>query len=159
MKQEYTIQLDDCYLELVKIKTRINKNIFDEMVSYLQKYSIIKACGTIEQVFKNMLSDYLEQDANEEICVYIDKNIRESSANPKTGNISSILNDFSPKWKNEFDNYLKVENQKKQSLNSLVQLRNDFAHGRNPNSSISTIIDYYADARLIIEKVSDIIST
>ena len=34
---------------------------------------------------------------------------------------------------------MKAHNQEKQSLNSLVQLRNDFAHGKSPNTSINTI--------------------
>lgn len=100
MKEEYTQRLNECLDELKKIKARIDANCFDDMVAFLQRYAIIKSCGTIEYVVKNIISDFVEQGAKVEISAYITKNVRESSSNPKTGLISDLLGNFSSEiWK------------------------------------------------------------
>lgn len=159
MEAIYTTILDDCKTELQTIKARIDKDQFDSMVKFLQRYAIVKACGTIETVVKSLISDYVEQGAKVETQHYIENKVRDSSTNPKTSLISSVLGDFSPDWKNQFEIEMKAHNQEKQSLNSLVQLRNDFAHGKSPNTSINTIINYYADARTIVSIVDQIINS
>ncbi len=141
------------------ISARIDADCFDEMVVFLQRYAIIKACGTIEYVVKNFIADYVEQGSKDEISAYITKTVRESSSNPKTGAISELLGSFSSDvWRKRFDEEIKNMNAQKNSLNSLVQLRNDFAHGKSPNTSIATIIQYYTSSCSILVLVDKIIS-
>ena len=83
--------------------------------------------------------------------------ILDSSSNPKTGNMSNILQNISSKKRNIFDQKVK-ESDKKDKLNSLVQLRNDFAHGGNINISIDTIITYYDAGRSILDILDDTIN-
>lgn len=156
MREELKEKLNECAEELQKIKVRIDKNQFDDMVKYLQRYAIIKACGTVESVVKNMIADYVDADTNLEIQNYIAVKVRDSSTNPSTGNISHLLGEFSSLgWKVAFDEKIKNHQTEKVSLNSLVQLRNDFAHGNSPNATINTIICYFDDARLIISLVEE----
>ena len=73
------------------------------MVMFLQRYAIIKACGTIEFVTKNMIADYVDAGAIAEVQNYISVKVRDSSTNPSTGNISNLLGEFSSKvWKVNF---------------------------------------------------------
>ena len=156
MRAELVERLNDCDDELKKIKERIDKNQFDDMVMFLQRYAIIKACGTIEFVTKNMIADYVDAGAIAEVQNYISVKVRDSSTNPSTGNISNLLGEFSSKvWKVNFDKKIKVHGAEKVSLNSLVQLRNDFAHGKGPNTTINTIIYYFNDSRNIIKLVEE----
>lgn len=156
MKAEFVTRLDDCADELQKIKKRIDKNQFDDMVMFLQRYAIIKACGTVESVIKNMIADHVDANTNPEIQHYIATNVRDSSTNPKTGNISNLLGEFSSAvWKANFDTKVKQHGTEKTSLNSLVQLRNDFAHGLSPNTTINTIIRYFNDSRVIVTLVDE----
>ena len=151
MTSELLDRLDDCSDELEKIKTRINKDQFDDMVKFLQRYAIIKACGTIEYVVKNMIADHVDVGSNSELQNYISVKVRESSTNPTTGNISNLLGEFSSTgWKRKFDTELVNHLEEKASLNSLVQLRNDFAHGKSPTIGILNIIKYYDHARSIV---------
>ena len=156
MRPELLDKLEDCKDELLKIKHRIDQNQFDDMVIFLQRYAIIKACGTVESVVKNLIADHVDAGTSPEIQNYINNNVRESSTNPKTGNIGSLLGEFSSTgWKVSFEDKLKSHGTEKSSLNSLVQLRNDFAHGRSPNTTINTVIQYFHDARTIISLVDD----
>lgn len=154
MTPDLLARLDDCSDELEKIKTRINKDQFDDMVRFLQRYAIIKACGTIEYVVKNMIADYVDAGSSAELQNYISIRVRDSSTNPTTGNISNLLGEFSStKWKKIFDDSLTTHAEEKASLNSLVQLRNDFAHGKSPTIGILNIIKYFNHARTIVSLV------
>lgn len=156
MDAEFVTKLDDCAAELQKIKKRIDKDQFDEMVKFLQRYAIIKACGTIETVVKNMIADHVDAGTSQELQNYIAGRVRDSSTNPNTGNISSLLGEFSPRtWKASFDEKVKQHGNEKISLNSLVQLRNDFAHGKSPNTTINNIILYFEHARVIMTLVDE----
>lgn len=156
MRAELATKLDDCIDELQIIKKRIDKNQFDDMVMFLQRYAIIKACGTVETVVKNMIADHVDAGTSTELQNYISYRVRDSSTNPTTGNISNLLGEFSSSvWKTNFDEKVKQHVNEKTSLNSLVQLRNDFAHGQSPNTTINTIIKYFKDARVIITLVDE----
>ena len=156
MRVELAEKLKDCTDDLQKIKERIDKNQFDDMVMFLQRYAIIKACGTIEVVIKNMIADYVDAETIPEVQNYISIKVRESSTNPSTGNISNLLGEFSSKvWKVNFDKKVQQHTTEKASLNSLVQLRNDFAHGQSPNTTIHTIIRYFRDSCVIITLVEE----
>lgn len=156
MRVELVERLNNCDDELKKIRERINKDKFDDMVMFLQRYAIIKACGTVEFVVKNMIADHVDAGTIPEVQSYISFRVRDSSTNPSTGNISNLLGEFSSSvWKANFDEKVKAHGTEKASLNSLVQLRNDFAHGQSPNTTINTIIRYFDDSRLIITLVEE----
>ena len=43
------------------------------------------------------------------------------------------------------------------SLQSLVDARNDFAHGGHPSTSISDLITYFTDSKEVIEVLDQIV--
>ena len=158
MRDEYIQQLDDARQELESIREWINKdrNKFDIKTKYLVSYAVVKASGSIEVVFKKIVFDFLSQNVREETGQYLEKMILDSSCNPNTGNMSNMLQNISGLKRNIFDQQVK-ESEKKDKLNSLVQLRNDFAHGDNVNISINTVITYYAAGITILNILDNII--
>ena len=91
MKQEYQRKIDDCAVELSGIKTWIDHHQMDTNVRYLVAYSVVKASGTIELVFKQMLYDFLAANSISETQHYLSMMIIDSSCNPTTGNISKLV--------------------------------------------------------------------
>lgn len=159
MRADYENLLDATSHELKEIRKWINadKNKFDSKTRYLISYSVIKASGTIEVVFKKIIYDYLSAGAGEKTAAYIEKMILDSSCNPNTGNMSNMLQNVSADWKKLFDDQVKLSG-KKDKINSLVQLRNDFAHGDNINVSIDTVITYYDAAIDILKILNNVVS-
>lgn len=157
MKEELKNILDDVETELLNIQTWINRNKMDSNVRYLNYYSVIRASGTIEQVMKSMIYEKLIENASEETKKYLEINILESSANPSIGVISNYLQSLNKNWKQDFDNYLQANNDKKSDLNSLVKLRNTFAHGNSFSIGIDTVIMYYRSGRSILDNLYQII--
>lgn len=155
MNGNYRQTLRDCEVELNSIKQWIDSNRLDSNVRFLTSYSVIKACGTVEYVFKQIVYDYLSSGANEEAKTYLNKSIIEASFNPSTGQMYRILEKINSDWRVGFENLIKGSSQMGQ-LNSLVKLRNSFAHGSAITASINDVKNYYNAGIWILEKLCEV---
>lgn len=158
MNGDFLQKIQDTKEELSSIRKWINSgNQFDSKTRFLISYAVIKASGTVEVIFKGLIYEYLCNGANEGAKTYFEKMILDSSCNPNTGNMSNMLQNISSQWKNIFDQRVK-DSGEKDKLNSLVQLRNDFAHGDSISVSIDTVINYFDSATNILHILCDVIS-
>lgn len=149
--------LYDCDLELQRISKWIDKNKIDSNVKYLVSYAVIKSCGTIEHVLKSTLYEYLKKGSPLETQNYLQKQILEASYNPSPEKINQLLKNMNPIWNDEFKKRTRTTDDKAK-LDSLVNLRNDFAHGSSISATITNVIDYYESAKNIISCIDGIIN-
>lgn len=153
--------LNVCATELDRVRTLIDGlGIQSPIAPYLTNYALIRACGTIEQAFKSTIADYCERRSKRQIKRFLSRKVRESSMNPSYDRICQLLNDFDEDWKVNFKSAVDASGDRRMlldSLESLVDARNEFAHGGNPNVSIGYILDYYAHARQIIEMLDNVV--
>jgi hypothetical protein len=154
-------ELVSCKDELDQIETLISELGLTSVISpYLAKYAIIRSCGSIETAFKTLIADRVSRRGNNQVKRFLRRRIREGSANPSFENICKFLLDFDETWKNDFKANVNSDPNKSSlllSLQSLVDARNDFAHGGNPTVSITDILRYFDDARRILEKLDLIV--
>ena len=148
--------LEDCQREIFKIEDWINHHQLDSNIKFLVSYAVIKASGTIEAVLKSSLYEYLSKNAMEETKSFLQKNILEASFNPSTKQVSNIFDKLNSSWSQIFLEQTKSL-QEKTDLNSLVSLRNDFAHGSSITTSIQTVKRYFFSGKRILEIIDDII--
>lgn len=153
-------KLNDCSTELMKIQESINfVGQSHSIVPFLTNYAIVKCCGTIENSFKTIITDFhnsLPQQAKN----YIEETFYKSSMNPSKDNIHRSLEKFDPNWNLDFKNKLNSEANKarlESSLKSLNDARNEFAHGGRPTVSFQSILLYFNDSKRIIEILDDIV--
>jgi len=155
-------QLDDCAVDLAQVATIVTGlGIGSNIVPYLTKYAIIRACGVIEQSFKSVIADHCSHRSKKQVKQFLTRRIRDGSANPSFDNMCRFLGDFDDDWKSEFKAKLAHESNKSQlltSLQSLVDARNDFAHGGNPSASLGDVTRYFTDARRVIELMDQVVS-
>jgi len=149
--------LNNCSQEIGIIETHINGDKFNSLNPFLISYAVVKACGVIEVFYKNLVVDIISEGATVEGKNYFEKNIRDSSSNPATGNMLRLLQDLNPTWADQFNTQIHGK-QEKGSLTSLVSLRNDFAHGRNVTASIGDVKKYFEDGKTILTWLETIIS-
>lgn len=128
----------------------------DSNVRYLVAYGVIKASGTIETVMKQMVFDHLSQSCNSEAIQYFTKYVLASSANPSFDKICKILGEINNAWKKLFKSYTSSTRQQIE-LDSLVELRNTFAHGGTITASIEDIIHYFISGIWILDRLSTIV--
>jgi len=153
--------LIDCQVDLEQTNTIIaGLGLGSLIVPYLTKFAIIRACGTIEVVFKTIIADFCDKRSKKQVKFFISKKVRENSCNPSYDKICQVLSDFDEKWKEDFKTGMKKNVDYlilKTSLQSLVDARNDFAHGGNPSSSIKDVIRYFSDSRTVVEILDSVV--
>ncbi len=155
--------LDNCWTEINQVKTLVDGlGITSSNSPYLTKYALIRACGSVELSFKTIIADYCSHRSKKQIKRYLSRRIREGSANPSFENICKFLFDFDEDWKKNFKDQINLEPNKSNlltSLQSLVDARNDFAHGGNPSATMSDVLTYFSHARRIIEIMDEVVSS
>lgn len=127
---------------------------------FLTRYAIIKACGTIERALKTLVADHAENMQSQQVKNFLQNKIRDSSINPNENNICQLLKSFDPSWASNFNEKIKTmadKDRKKQSLKSLVEARNMFAHGGNPTTTIGQVKIYFCDCRDIMTLIDEVI--
>jgi len=98
---------------------------------YIKKYAVIRATGSIESAFKQIIADRVDRDSHAQLKNFIAKKIRNSSCNPKLDMIQNMLSEFDGDWRARFDEKMALSDQPalKGALTELVKARNSFAHG------------------------------
>ena len=159
MTGDYESRLKDVLQELISIREWVNKNKSNVFAKYLISYAVIKSCARIEVLVKEILYNFLTEKSNEYAQSFVSSYIIDSSDNPSTGKIAKFLESFSGEMKEKFDAKLKEFSSVKSDLNSLVTLRNNFAHGRDITATIDTIIHYYISGIKVIFILQQILKT
>ena len=153
-------EIDSCRIELEMILASIPLfGVGGSIISFLTKFAIIRSCGSIERSFKIIVYEKASITASLEVKKYLENTIIESSINPSLDNINKLLSRFGGNWQTEFKNQMRAHSKKeKDSLQSLVDLRNEFAHGGNPTATAISIKEYFEDSIKILEVLDRIIS-
>lgn len=153
--------LSACDGELLHVQTIIaSLGITSAVVPYLTKYAVVRACGSIETSFKAVIADYCSHRSKKQVKRFIDRRIRDGSANPTIDNMNRFLRDFDEDWLATFKTQLNAEPNKPAlitSLQSLVDARNEFAHGGNPTTSLTDVVQYFDHAKRIIEIMDGVV--
>ena len=154
MKQELQDMITACSSELTDIGNKMgNLAPLDKTKSYLTQYALIRACGTIEFVYRSIVADFFDQFGVDQIETYIDKTVRRGSMSCTYDKMCSLLGKFDDSWCNNFKQLVNqhLDGQRMMSsVNSLVNNRHLFAHGRPPTATFTDICQYYQDGLTLI---------
>ena len=155
------LHLTQCRAELSHVENAVKAlGVMSPVTPYLSHYAIIRACGAVEVSFKSLIADFCSKRSKKQIKRYIHLRIKRGSANPSQKNILEILNQFDEDWKKNFKSNMKADPNKQQlldSLQSLVDARNEFAHGGSPTMTIDDVILHFDRARRVVEHVDAIV--
>ncbi|GBC60964.1 hypothetical protein DENIS_1924 [Desulfonema ishimotonii] len=127
---------------------------------YVKKYAVIRATGSVEIGFKQIIADKVDENSHVQVKNFIRRKIRDSSHNPKLGMIESMLAQFDSRWREKFDELLALEDKPslKGSLTELVNARNEFAHGGDPIFDIEQTIKCFNDGRKVLEILDSVVN-
>ena len=150
MNGDYENRLNDVLYELLQIKKWINKNQKEVFTKYLISYAVMKSCARIEVIIKEIIYNFLTENGNSYAQNFISHYIIDKSTNPSVYKICKLVRTFSKEIYINFKEKIKKSSYIESDINSLVNLRNDFAHGRDITVSIDTVITYYKSAIEVI---------
>lgn len=161
MKAELKEMLTECSWQLTDIETKISETEpFDKTRAYLTQYALIKACGTLEYVFRSIVADFFDKSNLTQIQTYLDKTVRSGSMSVKYKNMLELLEKFDKEWRNNFKDAVNGRDDGQRiiaSANSLVTNRHLFAHGKPPTATFNDIHQYYQDALNLIYELDEVV--
>lgn len=162
MKSELQDMINDCTAELADINHRISRMPpLDKGKTYYTQYALIKACGTLEYVYRSIVADYFSQFGIPQIETYLEKDIRNGSMSATYDNMKKLLKRFDESWSDLFTAKVQAhENGQRliSSAKSIVNNRHQFAHGKTPTATFSDIQQYYSDALILVGIVDETIN-
>jgi hypothetical protein len=154
--------LSDCDNELTHIGALITIHGGTSLiVPYLNKYSVIKSCGTIEISFKTLIADYCSKRSKQQVKNFLNRKVRENSSNPSYSRIVQVLAEFDSSWATNFKKRMEAlanYNSILSSVQSLVDARNDFAHGGNPTITYADVRHYFNESKDMIITLDNVIA-
>lgn len=153
--------LDECNADLLTVLNLVALLGYGNyVVPYLNKYALIRACGAIETAYKSLVADHCSKSSKKEVQNFIDSQVRDRSRNPSYDAVIQMLKAFSGTWSDQYKariSALPTSAAIISSHKSLVEARNDFAHGGNPSTTVQDVIDYFLHCRVAVEILDDII--
>lgn len=132
----------------------------DKGRQYFTNYALIKACGTVEFVYRSIVADHFSQLSNSRIDTYLDTTVRQGSNSAKYENMKKLLNKFDRQWGDSFQTTVQgLDNGSRliDASNSLVTNRHNFAHGKAPTATFLEIKQYYLDVVQLITVFDSIV--
>lgn len=128
----------------------------DEVKSLLAKIICIRISGLLEVAIKSRISDYSDNKTPKEIKRFLTQKFKDIT-NLKSSKLCDVLGTFSSDWKSSFEKEISENPQLKSSLDSLITLRNDIAHGQTCSISLNNVQQYYNDVKIAIDLFDKII--
>lgn len=121
----------------------------EEIRAHLVRYLCIISNGHIEESLRIIYSQYTEnKSSHQNITNYVSKDLGDFR-NPNAEKILALTGRFSPEWRKELNLFLTEE--MKDSLNSIVNIKNALAHGRTTGISHSTLKKYWENVLKILD--------
>ena len=120
----------------------------------------MKACGTLEYVYRSIVADFFDQSSLTQIHTYLDKTVRSGSMSATYDNMNGLLGKFDTDWRNNFKNAVQGRTDGQRliaSANSLVANRHLFAHGQSPTATFNDICQYYQDTLILINELDAVV--
>jgi hypothetical protein len=146
--------LVECARELDSIVADLDRfGSTHKAAPYLTMYALMRACGAVELASKTIVADFCNKGCGPQIRQFITTKVRDNSRNPSYTNICKMLGDFDKAWVDEFKTAVASSGRKGallDSLQSLVDARNEFAHGGSPSCSIRDVKQYFGDALVVL---------
>ncbi|MFV0467412.1 MAG: HEPN domain-containing protein [Dysgonomonas sp.] len=125
------------------------------------KYLCVLTAGLIEESFRVLLLNHAKNNSSIEIQRFLEAEIKRIT-NCKTTRILEILTKYDPIWCTNFQEEIKlrsnVDNEIKDSIDSVVQNRHMIAHGKSVGISYSILNKYYSFVKKAIQILDNTIT-
>ena len=125
-----------------------------EVQSDFAKYLCVLVSGFFENALVALLLDYVERRSASEITSFVERKL-DRWTSPKVEKIIELFGSFSGDWRDDLTGYLVDE--RKDSINSLVALRHQIAHGESVGTSISQVREHYKAISEVVEYVAKLL--
>jgi len=144
----YQRELDDLFEKVSSL------NSDPEMQSHWAKYLCVRVSGFLEVAVSTIYKKYAKNKASPFVVNYVERQLS-SFQNPKMEKILNITRSFNPKWAEDIELELSKNTEIKDSIDSIVEVRNKIAHGENIGITYSKMKGYYKNALILVNLLEE----
>ena len=145
-RQAYRNRLD----RLIRQTPALSDDLY--LRANLEKFACVLVCGYIEVSIREILQEYTRTRASVEVGKYVNSQL-EWFRNPNMERILQLVGAFSEEWRESLES--ETQGRIKLQVDSLVNHRNQIAHGRDVRISHTKLKEYYQSAQAVVELVEE----
>jgi hypothetical protein len=140
-------QLEHLFKQIAKLKGD------DELVAHWSRYLCVLVCGFIEVAVFEIYSEFARDKAQGFVANYVQKQLSRFQ-NPKMEKILTLAGSFNGLWRDKLKKA--TDGELKDAVDSIVNNRNNIAHGRNSDITYGRIKEYFEKAVKVIDVLEDL---
>jgi hypothetical protein len=118
------------------------------------KYLCVLVSGYLESAICTLLLDFAQRRSSREVASFVERQLGPWT-NPKSEKIIDLFGAFNQDWRSDLTAFL--VDQRKDSVNSLVALRHQIAHGESVGTSLSQIKSHYRVTNEVIDHLAELV--
>jgi len=123
-----------------------------EILSDFAKYLCVLVSGFLEKSIVEVLLEYSRKHSDPRIQRHIEKRL-DRLTNLKAGRLIETMGSFDPRWQVDLESY--IVDERKDALDSIVDLRNRIAHGKDAGITMKNLKEYYGRVCDVVKHVSE----
>ena len=127
-----------------------------ELQSQIARFLCVLSSGLIEQAVIQTLSAYAKRQSHQNVARYVGSNITRLR-NAKFEDVLIVLGHFNPEWREYFET--STPRDVKDAIDSIVNNRNQIAHGGQAGISLTTFMEYYKRVKSFVADLDAFVST
>ena len=126
-----------------------------ELQGHWGQYLCVRAAGFVESGLQAIYSDYAWSSSSVQVARYVNSRL-EAIYNPNAQRFMDVAGSFSPTWREELQEYLQRDDGlRKEALDSIMNNRNQIAHGKNVGITVHRVRDYMERCVEVLEFIED----
>ena len=124
-----------------------------ELLSDFARYLCILVSGFLEQAVIELAMEHVRRCSSPSIQRHVESRLRRfTTAN--TSRIIDLLASFEPDWRLDLEHFLVDD--RKDAVDSIVDLRQALAHGRYAAITYTRVKDYYDRVKSVVEHLTEL---
>jgi hypothetical protein len=125
----------------------------EELIAHWSRYLCVLVCGFLETAMFEIYYEFARNKSHGFIANYVQRQLRRFQ-NPKMEKIVSLAGAFNEIWRDELKQV--TDGELKDAVDSIVNNRNNIAHGRNSDITFGRMEEYYRKAVKVIDLVENL---
>jgi len=123
-----------------------------EFQAYWAQFLCVLTSGFIENSIRNLYSEYARDKSSPHVANYVSHELQ-AFQNAKSEKILQLTGIFSSEWRTTLEVYM--EDKRKAAIDSVVNNKNQIAHGRPVSITFTRIYEYYKSSVEVIDFIND----
>ena len=159
MRSSYvTSRLGEIDNAITKAKSTGSSSSDPEVQAFFARYIVVFASGVYEDCIEHLFTEFAKKNGNAEIAYFMSKILHLHFRNPDYGKLREWLKYINPDYGEKLDRQLTGIVGCRLALESIVNNKNDVAHGKACLATLSDVENYHQKVPPIFDAIEQILN-